>query len=101
MGCRDVVRCAMGSLGAAILGCSATLGVVTTLGDGVYLGGNGVTDIFVGTRNFLVVGRRVVCFLIAEVVGDEMDGAGGGMGVLGIHLVNSSRSLNIAVNCSW
>ena len=39
-------------------------------------------------------------FLIAGCVGGSMDGVGGVMGVLGIQLVNISRSLYISVNCS-
>ena len=99
-----MLRFVVGSLGVAIFGCGITLGGrftlggVTTLVDGVSLVGRGITGIVVWTRYFLVVGRRVVCFLIAGGFGGEMDGAGGGMVVLGIHLVNSSRRLNLAVN---
>ena len=66
----------------------------------MFFGGNGITGIVVGTQTFLVVGRRVAGFLIHCVVRGEMDGAGGGMGVLRIQLVNSSWSLEISINCS-
>ena len=100
-----MLRFVVGSLGVAIFGCGITLGGrftlggVTTLVDGVSLVGRGITGIVVWTRYFLVVGRRVACFLIAGGFGGEMDGAGGGMVVIGIQLVNSSHSLDIDVNC--
>ena len=98
MGCHDLMQCATDSLGTAILGCGITLGGGTTLGYGVSLGGNGVAGIIVGTWDFLVAGRRVSGFLISGGVKGDMDVAGGGMGVLGIQLVNSYRSLDIYVN---
>ena len=67
----------------------------------MYLGGNGVTRIVVRTPTFLVARGRVAGFLVAGGVGGEMDDAGEGMVVLGIQLVNISRSLNISVNCLW
>ena len=65
------------------------------------LGGNGVTGIVWGMWTFIVAWIRVAGFLIAGGVGGDMDGAGGGMGVLRIQLVNSSWSLEIVINCSW
>ena len=101
MGCHDLMQCATDSLGTAILGCGITLGGGTTLGYGVSLGVNGVAGIIVGTWDFLVAGRRVSGFLISGGVKGDMDVAGGGMGVLGIQLVNSYRILDISVNCLW
>ena len=40
-------------------------------------------------------------FLISRGAGGEMYGTTGGMGVLGIQLVNSSWILYISVNYSW
>ena len=101
MGCHDLMQCATDSLGTAILGCGVTLGGGNTLGYGVSLGGNGVAGIIVGTWDFLVAGRRVSGFLISGGVKGDMDVAGGGMGVLGIQLVNSYQSLEMAIICSW
>ena len=39
-------------------------------------------------------------FLISGGVWCEMDGSGGGMGLLRTQLVNSYQSLEISVNCS-
>ena len=93
MGFRDLVQCATVSSKAYILGYSVTLGGGTTLEYGVYLGGNGITGIVVGKRNFLVAGRRAADFLIAASVNSDMYVTREGMGVLGILLVNSSCSL--------
>ena len=65
------------------------------------LGDSGITGIVVWKRYLLVVGIRLAVFLIYGGVSGEMDGAGGGMGVLGIHLVNSSRILEVDINCLW
>ena len=65
------------------------------------LGGSCVIGIILWTCYFIVVGKRVVVFVIAGGVGGDMDSAGGGMRVLGIQLVNSYRILDISVNCLW
>ena len=84
-----------------VIGGGITLGGGTAIGDGVSIVGIDVTGIIVWTRYFPVVWRSVGFFLISRCDGGEMYGTTGGMGVLGIQLVNSSWILYISVNYSW
>ena len=95
------MRLATVLLGAATLGCGATLGGGITLGGGDSLGVHSVKGIDWEMQNFLVARIMVEGLLISVGVDGVMAGAGGDMGSLGIQLVNSYQSLEMAIICSW
>ena len=94
-------------LGKPFLGAALSLEAASSVEAGtpleiVSLLGAMVSQVLLGLGGIcFVAGRRVSFFLISGGVWGNMYGAGGGMRVLGIQLVNISRSLEISVNYLW
>ena len=107
MGWRERVQCAIGSMGSNTLGAGGSTGSDCTFGwstgnDGSSTLGDGAMARFMGKemRTVLLVGSVIGAGVGRLTIGGVTDGAGGCTVATGIQLVNSSRSLEMAVSCS-